>query len=57
MGKPEEKRPLGSLRHRWENTFKIVFRYNFSGMKWIDLDQDKDKWRGLVNSGINFRFP
>jgi hypothetical protein len=54
MGKPEEKRPLGRLRRRWVENIKIDRRgIGWDGMDWIDLAQDKDKWRALVNTVMN----
>jgi hypothetical protein len=48
VGKPEEKRPLG--RHRWVDNIKMDFReIEWGGMDWIDLAQDRDQWKALVN--------
>jgi hypothetical protein len=58
VGKPEEKRPLGRLRRRWEDNIKIDLReIGWGGMNWIDLAQDRGQWRTLVNTVINFRVP
>jgi hypothetical protein len=52
------KRPLGRLRHRWEDNIKIDLQaVGCGGMAWIDLAQDRDKWRGLVNVVKNLRLP
>jgi hypothetical protein len=58
VGKPEEKRPLGRPRRRWVNNIKIDLRkIGWDGMDWIDLVQDKDQWRALVNKVMNLRVP
>ena len=58
MGKPEEKRPLVRPRHRWENNIKMDLQeVGCGGMDWIDLAQDRDGWRALVNAGMNLRVP
>jgi len=58
VGKPEGKRPVGKLRHRWEDNIKMDLQeVGCGGMDWIDLAQDMDKWRSLVNAVINLRVP
>jgi len=43
-GKPEEKRPLGKARHRWEDNIKMDLQdVGWEGMDWIDLAQDRDR--------------
>jgi hypothetical protein len=54
VGKPEGKRPLGRPRRRWVDNIKIDLR---DGMHWIDLAQDREKWRALVNTVMNLRVP
>jgi hypothetical protein len=50
VGKPEGKRLLGRPRHRWEDNIKMGPRkLGLSGMDWINLAQDRDQWRTLVN--------
>jgi hypothetical protein len=50
MGKPEGKRPLGRPRHRWVGNVKMdLGEIEWGGMDWIDLAQDRDQWRDLVN--------
>jgi transposase len=51
VGNPEGKRPLGRPRHRWVDNIKM------DGMEWIDLAQDGDQWRALVNTVMNLRVP
>jgi hypothetical protein len=52
--KPEGERPLGRLRHRWVDNIKMDLRETgWDGMDWIDLTQDKDQWRALVNTVMN----
>ena len=49
-GKSEGKRQLGRLRRRWKDNFKIDLQEKrWSGMDWIDLAQDRNKWRALMN--------
>jgi hypothetical protein len=58
VGKPEGKRPLGRPKRRWVNNIKIDLRkIGWVGMDWIDLAQDRDQWRALVNTVINHRVP
>jgi hypothetical protein len=58
VGKPGEKRLLGRLRRRWEDNIKMEFQeVKCRGTDWIDLAQDRDRWRALVNAEINFRVP
>jgi peptidoglycan/xylan/chitin deacetylase (PgdA/CDA1 family) len=57
VGKPEGKRPLGRLRLRWEDIKKELHEVGCGGMDWIDLAQDRDKWRALVNAVMNLWIP
>jgi hypothetical protein len=58
VGGPDVKRPLGSLRCRWEDNIKIYFReVGWGGMDWSELAQDRDKWRTLVNAVMNLLVP
>jgi hypothetical protein len=55
--KPEGKRSLGRRRHRWVDNIKIDLReIGWDGMDWIDLAQDGDQWRALMNTVMNLRF-
>jgi hypothetical protein len=58
VGKPDGKRPLGRPRCRWVNNIKMDLRaIGWDGMDWIDLAQDRDQWRALVNMVMNLRVP
>jgi hypothetical protein len=49
VGKPEGKRPLGRQRRRWEDNIKMDLQEVGGGRgDWIELDQDRDRWRALV---------
>jgi transposase len=51
VGKPEGKRPLGRPRRRRVDNIKMVLtEIGRDGMYWIDLAQDRDQWRALVNT-------
>jgi hypothetical protein len=56
VGKPEGKKPLGRPRRRWEDNIKIDLQeVGCGGMDWIELAQDRDRWRALVHAVINLR--
>jgi hypothetical protein len=56
--KPERKRPLGRPRRRWVNNIKMDLReIGRDGMDWIDLAQERDQWRALVNAVMELRIP
>ena len=58
MGKPEGKRPLGRPRRRWEDNIKMDLQeVGCRGVDWIDLAQNRDRWRELVNAVMNLRVP
>jgi len=58
VGKSEGKRPLGRPRRRWEDNIKMDLQeLGCGGMDWIELAQDRDRWRALVNVVMNLRVP
>jgi hypothetical protein len=58
VGKPEGKKPLGRPRRRWVDNIKMDLRaIERDGMNSMDLSQDRDQWRALVNAVMNFRAP
>ena len=58
MGKPEGMRPLGRPWLRWEDIIKLDLQeVLYEGMDLIDLVQDRDRWRVLVNAVMNLRVP
>jgi hypothetical protein len=58
VGKPEGRRPLGRPRRRWEDNIKIDLpEVGRGGVDWIDLAQDRDRWRVLVCTVMNLRVP
>ena len=58
VGKPEAKRPLGRPRRRWEDNIKIDLQeVGGSCGDWMELAQDRNRWRVLVGTVRNFRVP
>jgi hypothetical protein len=56
--KSEGKRPLGRPRRRWKDNNNMDLReIEWSGIDWIDMTQDRDQWRALVNTVMNFHDP
>ena len=52
------KEPLGRPRHRWEDNIKTDLQdVGCGSIDWIELAQDRDSWRALVNVVMNFQFP
>jgi len=57
VGKYEGKRPLGRPRRSWEDNIKMDLREVGGGGDWMELAQDRDSWRELVNKVMNFQVP
>ena len=58
VGKPEGKRPVGRTRRRWEDNIKMdLEEVGCGGMDKIELVQDRDRWRAVVNTVMNYRVP
>ena len=58
VGKPGGKRPIGRPRRRWEDNIKVDLQeVGCGGLDWIELAQNEDRWRVLVNAVMNFRVP
>jgi hypothetical protein len=58
VGKPEDNRPLERPRRRWLNNIKIELRgRGWGDMDWIDVVQDRNQWRVLVNTAMNLLVP
>ena len=58
VGKSEENKPLGRPRRRWENNIKMDLEEVEGGCEdWMELAQDRDRWRTLVSTVMNIRVP
>ena len=58
VGKPEGKRPLGRPNRRWEDNNKLDLQeVGYVDMDWIELAQDRDRWRAFVKAVMNLRVP
>jgi hypothetical protein len=55
MGKPEGKRPLGRPRRRWDGIRMDLREIGWGSVDWIQLAQDRDRWRDLVNTVMNLQ--
>jgi hypothetical protein len=58
VGRPEDKRPLGRPRRRWEENIKMdLAEIGIDGANWIQLAQDRVQWRAFVSTVMNLRVP
>jgi hypothetical protein len=58
VGKPEGRGPLGRPRRRWLDNIRMnLVEVGGGDVDWIGLAQDRNRWRALVNSGLNLRVP
>ena len=58
VGKPEGERPLGRPRHRWDDNINMDLQeVGCEGMDWIEVAQDGDRWREIVNAVMKLRIP
>jgi hypothetical protein len=58
VGRPEERKPVGRPRHRWEDNTKMDLQVvGWWSMEWIELAEDRDKCQDLVTAGMNLRVP
>jgi hypothetical protein len=54
VGKPEGRRPLGRQKHRWEDEIRMDLKeIGWGSVGWIQLAQDRDQWRAVVNTVMN----
>jgi sugar phosphate isomerase/epimerase len=56
-GKARRRRPPGRPRHRWKDVKMDLREIGWDGVDWIELAQDRDQWRALVNTVMNPRVP
>jgi hypothetical protein len=58
VGRPEGRRPLVRPRRRWEDNIKMDLQeVGWKGVDWIDMAQDRDRWRAVVSAVMNLRVP
>jgi hypothetical protein len=56
VGRPEGRRPLGRPRRSWEENIKMDLQdVGWGGMDWIEMAQDRDRWRAVVNAVMNLQ--
>jgi hypothetical protein len=58
VGRPEGRRPLARPWRRWDDNIKMDLQeVGWDGVAWIDMAQDRDRWRAVVNAVMNLRVP
>jgi hypothetical protein len=58
VGRPEGRRPLGRPKRTWEDIIKMGLQeVGWEGVDWIDMAQDRDRWRSVVSAVMNLRVP
>jgi hypothetical protein len=58
VGRPVGKRPLGRPRRKWVDNIKVdLTEIGWDGVDWIDMAQDKEQWKALVNTVLNLWVP
>jgi hypothetical protein len=57
VGRPDGRRPLGRPRCRWEENIKMDLKKWDGRMDWMELAQDRDRWRALVNALMSLPVP
>jgi hypothetical protein len=58
VGRTERRRPFGRPRRRWEDNIKMDLQeVGWGGVDWIDMAQDRDRWRAVVSAVMNLRVP
>jgi hypothetical protein len=57
VGKPEVNRPLGRHRCLWEDNSKMDLIWGYGGIDWIEMTQDRGRWRALLGAVMNPRVP
>ena len=58
VGKPEGRRPLGRPRRRWEDNIRMdLWEVGCGFVDWMELAQDRDRWRALVSAVMNLQVP
>ena len=57
VGTPEGMRPLRRPKRRWEDNIETYLQVGCGGMDWIELNEDRVRWRALVNAVMNLRVP